>query len=630
MPLSPGIRLGPYEIQATLGAGGMGEVYKARDTRLDRTVAVKIMPAALAHDPQFRERFDREARAISQLDHPNICTLYDVGDEAGTSYLVMQYLEGETLSDRLARGPIPIAEALSIATQIASALDRAHRAGIVHRDLKPGNVMLTKSGAGSTGSPQAKLLDFGLAKAAGAVSGGPELSRLPTTPAGITAQGTILGTFQYMSPEQIEGEDADTRADIFAFGAVLYEMVTGKKAFEGKSQASLIGAIMQSEPPPISTLQKMAPTAIDHLVRRCLAKDRDARWQSARDLVIELEWIASGGGTAAQAGGAAPRERRSVRMAWGTAAIAGIAFVAAAVPLALSIFRQPDAPPPVRFAIEPPADVGIDANVRPVLSPDGRRLAFAGRKTGGNLTAFVRPLDSLDARPLAATEGMTPVMFWSPDSRYIGFFAGGRLKKIDVTGGPAQLLCDVVPTAGIVGGTWGSGGVIVFAGGDGQHLYRVPEAGGTATVLTTVDKAAQQTAHVTPYFLPDGRHLLYLARGTSPETNTVFVRSLDADDAKPLLKGVSEARYSSGSLLFMRDTTLTAQRFDLDRLATVGDPVPVAENVRVVGAGSVAAAFSASLSGTLAYRTGALSATRQLALFDRTGKPIGELDMPAP
>ena len=311
LALTPGTRLGPYEILSALGAGGMGEVYKARDTRLDRTVAVKILPEALAADPQFKERFGREARAISQLTHPHICTVYDVGDQApstgsgqAVAYLVMELLDGGTLADRLSKGALPLDQALTIAIAIASALDSAHRAGIVHRDLKPGTVMLTKAGA--------KLLDFGLAKATGvvrgfspAVAGGPEgphytPTALPTTPANLTAQGTILGTFQYMAPEQLEGRDADTRTDIFAFGAVVYEMLTGHTAFEGKSQASLIGAIMHAMPPPIAASQPLAPASLDHVVRRCLAKEPDERWQSASDVMRELKWIAESASHAKQ------------------------------------------------------------------------------------------------------------------------------------------------------------------------------------------------------------------------------------------------------------------------------------------------------------------------------------------
>ena len=332
MPLQPGARLGPYEILSLAGAGGMGEVYKSRDTRLDRTVAIKILPDTLAADPQFRERFDREARAISQLDHPHICALYDVGEHDGTAFLVMQYLEGETLADRLTKGALPIDQALKTAIEIASALDKAHRAGIVHRDLKPGNIMLTKAGA--------KLLDFGLAKSISSVVAGAGLSALPTAP-NLTAQGTILGTFQYMAPEQIEGQEADARTDIFAFGVVLYEMVTGKKAFTGKTHASLISSILKDAPRPIVELQPLAPPLLDHIVARCLAKDPDDRWQSASDLTRELRWINESSASARVA--AAPvahRARRGRLVLGGAMALAGLVVGIAATMLVARI-RKP-------------------------------------------------------------------------------------------------------------------------------------------------------------------------------------------------------------------------------------------------------------------------------------------------
>ncbi len=388
MTLEPGIRLGPYEVLSALGVGGMGEVYKARDTRLDRTVAVKILPEALAADPQFRERFDREARAISQLDHPHICALYDVGEQAGTAYLVMQHLDGETLTDRLAKGALPIEQALKTAIEIASALDTAHRAGIVHRDLKPGNIMLTKAGA--------KLLDFGLAKSGAPVVTEAGLSMLPTTPPNLTAQGTILGTFQYMAPEQLEGQEADARTDIFAFGAVLYEMLTGQKAFEGKSQASLIGAILKDSPPAVSTAAPLTPPLLDHIVHTCLAKDPDARWQAMGDVQRQLEWAASSGATAATHTPPRTSPRRVAALA-----LAATGLVAAGVGLAtLARWRvvEHPRPPSISRCCRPKRDLHpIRYHRHAALCALARRPAHRVRRLASRpSTVGVDPFAGLD------------------------------------------------------------------------------------------------------------------------------------------------------------------------------------------------------------------------------------------
>jgi serine/threonine protein kinase len=471
MPLASGVRLGPYEILSPLGAGGMGEVYKARDTRLNRPVAVKILPAALAADPVFRERFEREARTIASLTHPHICTLYDVGRHDQIDYLVMEHLEGETLAARLARGALKLDEALGVAIAIADALDRAHRASVTHRDLKPGNVMLTPEGA--------KLLDFGLAKSSGAVAPGAGLSMLPTTPPGLTAQGTILGTFQYMAPEQLEGKEADARCDIFAFGAVLFEMVTGRKAFEGKSHASLISSIMSSQPPSVSALQTLSPAALDQLVTRCLEKDPDDRWQSARDVKGQLAWIAELAPATAPMSHATTKRSRE-RVAWAIAGVALVSLVGAAAMLATR--RAPAVPVLAsQFAILPPerANFGPDARDQ-AISPDGRQLVFAAGRADGASLLWVRAFDSLSARPLPGTEDGT-LPFWSPDSRSLGFFARSKLRKIDAAGGPAQTLADAsVP----FGGTWNRDGVIVFAPNVGSPLLQLPAGGGAPTPLT--------------------------------------------------------------------------------------------------------------------------------------------------
>ena len=434
MPLPPGARLGPYEILSLVGAGGMGEVYKSRDTRLDRTVAIKILPDTLAADPHFRERFDREARTISQLDHPHVCALYDVGEQDGTAFLVMQFLEGETLADRLTKGALPIDQAIKTAIEIASALDRAHRAGIVHRDLKPGNIMLTKPGA--------RLLDFGLAKSSASVLAG--ASMLPTA-ANLTAQGTILGTFQYMAPEQIEGQEADARTDIFAFGVVLYEMVTGKRAFTGKTHASLISSILKDAPRPIIELQPLVPPLLDHIVSRCLTKDRDDRWQSASDLMRELRWINESALSARVAAAPGVHRARRDRLILGVvAALAGLVIGIVATTLVAGLGRRRSAErgsdvARVLVSVAPaehlqalPADrtltEGRPSRTTMAWSPDGRTIVFSGVQ-GGRQQLFLRALDQLSATPMAGTDGASSP-FFSPDGRWVGFWSAGAMKKM--------------------------------------------------------------------------------------------------------------------------------------------------------------------------------------------------------
>jgi serine/threonine protein kinase len=410
----------------------MGEVYKATDTRLDRTVAIKILPSRGAGRPEARQRFEREAKAVSSLSHPHICALYDVGREDGIDYLVMEYLEGETLQARLGKGPLPVGEVLRYGVQIAEALAQAHWQGVSHRDLKPGNIILTKKGA--------KLLDFGLAKLREPVTNA-DGATLTAVPNELTKEGTILGTFQYMSPEQLEGKEADSRSDIFAFGAVLYEMATGRKAFEGKSQASLIGAIMSSEPPPVSSLQRMSPPLLDHVVKKCLAKDPDNRWQSAQDLASELKWIAEGSGVANTAAFSqtdlALHPSRPTSLPWIWMGLAG-ASTLAAVFLAIALFREvPPKSTAIRFTISPPEKTNFGIVDFATLSPDGERLAFTAMDADGKHLLYMRPLDSLVSQPLPGTERAI-MPFWSPDSRYIAFFSGGKLKKIDAQGGASD------------------------------------------------------------------------------------------------------------------------------------------------------------------------------------------------
>src|SRR6267378_1871822 len=427
MALTSGTRLGPYEILAPLGAGGMGEVYRARDTRLERKVAIKILPSHLSENPILRQRFEREAKAISSLSHPHICVLYDIGNQDGIQFLVMECVEGETLAKRLEKGPLPLEQMLKYGTQIADALDKAHRTGVVHRDLKPGNVMLTGSGA--------KLLDFGLAKAAPPLAAGETLTAAATRTTPVTQQGTIVGTFQYMSPEQVEGKDVDVRCDIFSFGSVLYEMVTGLRAFPGKSQISVASAILEKDPEPISALQPLTPPALDRAIRCCLAKDPEDRWQTARDLLLELKWIAGGGSQTGLPSEGTPRSRSYNRLSWTLVAVLSLSVL-----VLLSISRQqvPASAPPVHFLIHPPESSYINAAGRAAVSPDGRHLTFVAPGSNGKDVLWVRSFDSLRSRSLAGTEGAL-FPFWSPDSRWIGFFTNRSplqktLQKIDITG----------------------------------------------------------------------------------------------------------------------------------------------------------------------------------------------------
>ncbi|MFN2386657.1 MAG: protein kinase [Thermoanaerobaculia bacterium] len=470
MTLSPGSRLGPYEILSPLGAGGMGEVYKARDTRLGRTVAIKILPERLSSDAELRQRFEREARTISQLSHSHICALYDVGHQDGTDYLVMEYLEGQTLAERLAKGPLPLEQALRCGIEIADALDKAHRQGIVHRDLKPANVMLTKSGV--------KLLDFGLAKALGPAPEASILTSLPTEMP-LTEKGAILGTVQYMAPEQLEGKEADARTDIHALGALLYEMATGKKAFTGASQASLISSIMTAEPKPVSESQQLTPLALDRVVKTCLAKDPDDRWQTAHDVKLQLQWTAEDGSKPAlpaHLGGRGPQ-----RLAWGALAVAALAALVSA----FFLVRQRREPPRLfQASILPPDNTRFSFSGSPMaISPDGNQVAFVGQSPEGVRSLWVRPFDASAARPLVGTEGAFRP-FWSPDSRSIGFFAEGKLKRISASGGPPQTLSEAPSGAG---GTWNRDGVILFVPSRDSPIHRVAASGGAASPVTQLD-----------------------------------------------------------------------------------------------------------------------------------------------
>ena len=632
MVLEVGARLGPYEIQAPIGAGGMGEVYRARDARLDRVVAIKVLPESLATDPQFRERFDREARAISQLNHPHICTLHDVGQQDGMAYLVMEHLEGETLADRLERAegrPFTPQEALATAIQIADALAGAHRSGIVHRDLKPGNIFLVRS-VGASAPPIAKLLDFGLAKTAAPVVATSSLSMLPTTPpAAMTAQGAILGTFQYMAPEQIEGLEADARTDIFAFGGVLYEMLTGKKAFDGKTRASLIGAILKDEPARISAAQPLAPASLDRIVATCLAKDPDDRWQSARDLHRELMWVAEGNMTSGEAVSITPvgSFRWWQTLPW----VVTIVAVAAVVGL-LWTRTATGSRGQIRFVVTPPDALemaGGPAAPQAAVSPDGTRVVFAATDASGVRRLFSRPLDSLDAQPLAGTEdGELP--FWSPDGRAVAFFTRDRkLKRVSLAGG-VDIICEVADDT-FGGGTWNRDGVIVFSPGTDKPLYRVPSGGGAPAAITTLDRRTSERAHLWPSFLPDGRHFVYLVHAGDAKAGGIYLGSLDSNAKTKILDGEVRAMVASPNhLLFIRDGALMAQNMDGSGLLS-GDPVLIARGVAnnpTPGLGR--ATFTASTNGVIVYRTGGVGGipVTQFTWLDRQGTKLSTVGQP--
>jgi serine/threonine protein kinase/Tol biopolymer transport system component len=622
MTLASGSRLGPYEILSPLGAGGMGEVYRAKDTRLDRTVAMKVLPSHLSQNEEIRQRFEREAKIISRLSHPHICALYDVGNQDGVEYLVMELLEGETLSNRLAKGPLSPEETLRYGIEIADALDKAHRQGIVHRDLKPGNVMLTKSGV--------KLLDFGLAKAIAPVSFTSGLSVLPTqAQAPLTQEGTILGTFQYMAPEQLEGKEADARTDIFAFGAVLYEMATGQKAFLGSSQASLISLIMSSEPSPISKIAPMTPPAIDYVVKSCLAKDPDERWQSAHDAKLQLRWIAEGGHPAGAPAVFVSHRRSRVRLAWTVAAVTALLALALTPSLVSLLSRSRAFGRMVQTSLLPPEkSTFIFDGGSMVLSPDGTGLAFVASTLDGRNVLWVRPLNGMSAQPLAGTDDAS-YPFWSPDSRFLGFFATGTLKKIDTSGGPPQTLCDAPSGRG---GTWNRGGVIVFSPSGRGPLMQVSSTGGTPVPLAEVDVSKGELSHRFPFFLPDGRHFLYLAFSSpsvdGKDSDIVYAGSLDSKERKLLVRASSNAIYapssagaSQGYLLFARQRAVVALPFDSNALRVTGEAVPIGASVSFFD-NTRLAVFTASNTGSFAYQSGGAGTASQLVWLDRTGKQL--------
>ena len=582
----------------------MGEVYRAKDTRLDRTVAVKILPAHLCDNPEFKQRFEREARTVSSLNHPHICHLYDVGSQDGTEFLVMEFLDGETLADRLRRGSLSFPEFLKIGMEVAEALEIAHAAGIVHRDLKPGNIMLTKVGA--------KLMDFGLAKpaAVGAVASGsaPLLSGArtmsgPNAASPLTTAGSIVGTIQYMSPEQIEGKEADARADIFAFGAVLYEMATGKRAFEGKSQISVASAILEKDPEPVSAVKPLTPAAFDFLVASCLAKDREERFQSAHDVRLQLKGIAQLPSPAAT-----PKTPASRNLSRRLLLFGGAVLIAAAVVIFFLSQRASVPALSVRAYIPPPPQTtfrasGFDAGPV-VISPDGKTLAFSAIDEKGRTNLWLRPLGAQQATMLPGTEDAASP-FWSPDGQYLAFVADGKLKKISVSGGDAQTLADASP-GGF--GAWSPDGIILFCKDPFGPISQIPASGGPSSLATRLKH--DEIANGGPSFLPDGQHFLYIAvPREGPWRIKVGLVGKPEQDGIDIGPG-APAAFASGHLLFGRHGHILAQPFNPRTFKFSGDPESLGE----------APTFSVSQNGILAYHES--SARSELKLFDRSGNLI--------
>jgi serine/threonine-protein kinase len=589
----------------------MGEVYRARDTRLDRIVAIKVLPTHLADRSELRERFEREARTIASLNHPHICTLFDIGQQDGIDYLVMEYLEGETLAQRLLKGPLPLEQVLQFAIEIADALDKAHRKGITHRDLKPGNIMITKSGT--------KLLDFGLAKLKQeATPANVPLSELPTANDPLTAEGSIVGTMQYMAPEQLEGKEVDARTDIFAFGAVVYEMATGKRAFEGKTQASLIAKILETDPVPMAALQPMTPPALDRVVKRCLAKDPENRWQTARDLEVELKWIAEGGSQVTLASTAAARGIRALgrrALIFGLGVLLLVAVIASLAAWNL----KPSPPQPVsRLVVNlPPGQqlAGLDNGPAVALSPDGTRLAYVARQSGTQ-QLYLRAMDSPEARLIPGTEGAVSP-FFSPDGQWVGFFAGGKLMKVSVSGGAALTLGDAAFPRGV---SWSSHGMIGFVPTNVSVLRQMSDAGGAPESLTRLEKG--EVSHRWPEFLPGGKAVLFVAGSSAINWNNakVVVQSVGTRERVDLVQGGTQPQYSpSGHLVYAQGGNLMAVPFDPQRLAVSGTAAPVVEGV-LQSAFSGATQYSISATGTLVYVSGGLQSVQsKLVWVNRNG-----------
>jgi Tol biopolymer transport system component len=601
MALTSGTKLGPYEIQSSLGAGGMGEVYRARDTRLDRTVAVKILPSHLSENPDAKQRFDREARAISSLNHPNICTLYDVGHQVGIDYLVMEFLEGETLANRLLRGPLTTEQLLKCANEICEGLEKAHRQGVIHRDLKPANIMLTKTGA--------KLMDFGLAKTTPAVAtpvSGLTMTSSEASPAQpLTAQGMVLGTFQYMSPEQVEGREADSRSDIFALGAVLYEMATGKRAFEGKTTASVIAGVLERNPPAVSTVHPASPPVLDRVVQTCLAKDPDERFQNVHDVKLQLKWIAEGGSQAGVPVRVASGRTNREKLAWSL--MCGFAILVAAFAVWTYAHPRPAGAGAVLAFVPSPTDTRFLAfgfgSGPAVVSPDETKLAFTVIDQNGLIKLWTRSLKANDATAVPGTEGAASP-FWSPDSRSLGFFAGGKLKTVELGGGNLQALADS-PWTEIA--AWAPDGSILFRPAAKSPLFRVPAAGGQAVPMHAL--GANDYSESDPAILP-GKHVLIVVSDKS-QHRRIELASLTSSETKFVLDDGRQPAYAGGFLFFIRNQKIFAQPFDVDSGKVSGAATPLAD----------ADWYSVAGPSVLAFQS--VSHDTRLQWFDMSGNPTG-------
>jgi eukaryotic-like serine/threonine-protein kinase len=603
MALTSGTKLGPYEVQSALGAGGMGEVYRARDTRLDRTVAVKILPSHLSENPEAKQRFDREARAISSLNHPNICTLYDVGHQGGVDYLVMEFLEGETLADRLRKGPLTAEQLLKSGIEICEGLEKAHKTGVIHRDLKPGNIMLTKTGA--------KLMDFGLAKA---MPVQPHASSLTMTSSGpsrgqpLTAEGTMLGTCQYMSPEQVEGKEADERSDIFALGAVLYEMATGKRAFEGKTTASVIAAVLERNPPPISTVQPMSPPGLDRAVKTCLAKDPDERFQNVHDVKLQLKWIAEGGSQAGVAVPVAARRKYREKLAWSLGFV--FAIISGAFALWTNVHSRSSGAGPVLAFVPPPRDTRFLAfgfgSGPAVVSPDEMKLAFTAIDQSGLVKLWTRSLKASDASAVPGTDGAA-APFWSPDGRSLGFFAGGKLKTVELSGGNLQVLADSVSSQAAA---WAPDGTILFKPAWSSPLFRISAAGGKAVPFAVL--GANDYSDDSPAILPDGKHVMVVVIDHK-QHRRIELRSLTSSEIKFVLDDADHPGYSDGFLFFIKNQKIFAQPFDPGSGKVSGTAISFAD------------ADWYSLAGPSVLAFQAVSRETRLQWFDLSGNPMGTI-----